>query len=571
MGTTTTTVKGITFTITQGTAGDLLYSTENFPGASGPGTTGYCGGMFTADALYTSISERKSLIESYDKAALQAESDLIKVLSFPKQELGPDYTQAQYNFYVKELQDKRDAYKQKAIDAQFLSDVQQTLISQVSGVTAAYKASNPDSNTTPSSTGAEPSPVANEDNGTPSVSNSQPALTSDPAANPTITTESNPITQQTVDTEFAGTDQAVQIQNQQNAENYVNEFGGVDQSVQNQQAQNAESYYNEFGGLEEPADLSTQIEAASDPVAYEIDNQPQEEPNPDLEEGNARGLEGGVTNARVQASSQDQGNAYSKDDWRVRIQLAPGANYLYAGDDPGILTPLIDTQGVLFPYTPQIQVTYAATYDTSELTHSNYKLYQYKSSSVDNISITCDFTAQDTNEANYVLAVIHFFRSVTKMFYGQDPEAGTPPPLVYLSAYGQYQYAEHPCVVSNFSYNLPADVDYIRARSVSINGTNLITRRDRQNNAPSTSPLYSAISRLKTVFMPKGALPQDQGSQPYDTTGSPVELGGNNPTYVPTQMEIQVTLLPVQSRSQVSKQFSLNKFAQGELLRGGFW
>ena len=187
MGTTTTTVNGITFTITQGTAGDLLYSTENFPGASGPGTTGYCGGTFTTDALYTSITERKSLIAGYDQAALQAESDLIKVLSFPKQELGPDYTQAQYNYYVKELQDKRDINKQRSADAQFLSNVQQALIDQVSGVTASFKASNPDSNATPSPTGAEPSPVANEDKGTPNVSNSQPALTSDPNATSTAT------------------------------------------------------------------------------------------------------------------------------------------------------------------------------------------------------------------------------------------------------------------------------------------------------------------------------------------------------------------------------------------------
>jgi hypothetical protein len=26
------------------------------------------------------------------------------------------------------------------------------------------------------------------------------------------------------------------------------------------------------------------------------------------------------------------------------------------------------------------------------------------------------------------------------MFYGQDAEAGTPPPLVYLSGFGKYQF-----------------------------------------------------------------------------------------------------------------------------------
>jgi hypothetical protein len=32
-----------------------------------------------------------------------------------------------------------------------------------------------------------------------------------------------------------------------------------------------------------------------------------------------------------------------------------------------------------------------------------------------------------------------------------------------------------------------------------------------------------------------------------------------------------LTLIPIQSRSQMSKQFSVKEFAQGNLLRGGFW
>ena len=42
-------------------------------------------------------------------------------------------------------------------------------------------------------------------------------------------------------------------------------------------------------------------------------------------------------------------------------------------------------------------------------------------------------------------------------------------------------------------------------------------------------------------------------------------------SYVPTKMEIDITLIPVQTRTQVSKQFSLKGFANGQLLKGGFW
>ena len=277
-------------------------------------------------------------------------------------------------------------------------------------------------------------------------------------------------------------------------------------------------------------------------------------------------------NARNQQTIREQRSAFNNKDWRVRLSLAPQAQYLYklafTGD---LLYPLRGTDGIVFPYTPQIQTSYRANYESYDLTHSNIRGYFYKNSSPQEININAQFTAQDTFEANYLLATIHFLKSCTKMFYGQDAEAGTPPPLLYLSGYGEYQFAEHPCVITNFQYNLPQDVDYIRARSVSLDGTNLVTRRDRQNNVPNTSPIYSAVSRLKTIFMPKGAQPQAKAVDTFDTSGSSIELGGENPTYVPTQMEIQITLLPIQSRSQMTKQFSVREFAQGKLLKGGFW
>jgi len=40
---------------------------------------------------------------------------------------------------------------------------------------------------------------------------------------------------------------------------------------------------------------------------------------------------------------------------------------------------------------------------------------------------------------------------------------------------------------------------------------------------------------------------------------------------VPTKLDMTITLLPTQTRSQVSKQFSLKQFANGDLVKGGFW
>lgn len=256
-------------------------------------------------------------------------------------------------------------------------------------------------------------------------------------------------------------------------------------------------------------------------------------------------------------------------DWRFKIKLAPNARYLYASDNPGILAPLRTSGGVIFPYTPQIETQYTASYDKYDLVHSNYRGYFYKGSTVNEISVRGTFTAQDTYEAQYLLAVIHFFRSVTKMFYGKDPQAGTPPPLVYISGYGPNQFNDHACVVSSFTYSLPTDVDYIRADAPNQIGVNLENRTGKSSGLGTTGPFMSIVNRLKNSNLFAGALPQiPDPNNILQTVNTPTST---NATYVPTKMEINIQLLPIQTRSEVSQQFSLQGFANGQLLRGGFW
>jgi hypothetical protein len=254
-------------------------------------------------------------------------------------------------------------------------------------------------------------------------------------------------------------------------------------------------------------------------------------------------------------------------DWRVRISLA-ASTYLYNAPEKeqGILAPLFATRGVIFPYTPKIDVSYKATYNTAELTHSNYTNYFYQSSAVEQVRISGAFTAQDTVEAQYLLAVIHFFRSATKMFYGQDAERGAPPPLLFLTGLGAYQFNNHPCVLTRFEYNLPADVDYIRAGSPNQNGTGQEKRRtSTQNNLP-TNPISGALTRLNQLF--SGQKVQKGGI--VSQTPAPI-FNQNSPTYVPTKIEISVSLLPIVTRNQASRQFSLKQFANGALVKQGFW
>lgn len=304
----------------------------------------------------------------------------------------------------------------------------------------------------------------------------------------------------------------------------------------------------------------------------ELEIQAIEDDDPDSEY-NAR-TKALLKETQEQASIQQYFNQTTKGDWRVRLRIAPDADYLYQDKSNALLAPLRVSDGVVFPYTPIINTSYAAKYDPYDLTHSNYRGYFYRGSQVSDVQIQATFTAQDTREAEYVLAVIQFFRSATKMFYGKDQQRGSPPPLVYLRGYGEYQFNDHACVITNFQYNLPNDVDYIAVTPNNI-GLNLSNRQQQVGSSP-VSTISSAIGRLSNLFnavtgqpgVPKGAAPGTRGD--LGTTRATV-YGLNQATYVPTKIDMNITLLPIQTRSQVSKQFSVKEFANGNLLKKGFW
>lgn len=232
-------------------------------------------------------------------------------------------------------------------------------------------------------------------------------------------------------------------------------------------------------------------------------------------------------------------------DWRVRVSLAPNADYFYKDPNNYLLSPLINEiggsstsgvasnilgafklsgakrVGVIFPYTPQLQVTHNASYSEQKLTHSNYSSWFYDSSQVQPIQVTGEFTVQNVNEGQYLLATIYFFRSITKMFFGGDPDAGTPPPIVYLNGYGQYYLPNVPCVATSFSHTMPADVDYMDIPEPAVTRT---------------------------------------GYNPQLTN---YRL---NSTRLPTSSTISITLQPVYSRLSQSQGFSLRDFSKGALI-----
>jgi hypothetical protein len=191
----------------------------------------------------------------------------------------------------------------------------------------------------------------------------------------------------------------------------------------------------------------------------------------------------------------------SASDWRVRISMATEtAGMFYNGG--GVMSPLSSTNGLVFPTTPTVTVNHAATYNSTQLTHNNYKSYFYQGSDVQGITITGDFTAQTIAEGKYVNAAIHFLRACTKMFFGTNTQyAGNPPPMVFLNGYGGTYLPNVPCVVTTFSHTMPNDVDYIQVESYWMPVVSSIS--------VTLQPVYS---RSKQLLFDNGAY---NGGNPY--------------------------------------------------------
>lgn len=220
-------------------------------------------------------------------------------------------------------------------------------------------------------------------------------------------------------------------------------------------------------------------------------------------------------------------------DWRLRVSMQPAsASLFYNNPNNPIMYPLSATSGLVFPYTPSVTLTHAARYGSSALTHANYQSHFYEGSEVQSITISGEFTVQNIAEGQYLMAAIQYMRACTKMFFGGSALAGTPPPMVFLDGYGPAYLPHVPCVVTSFSHTMPSDVDYVDI-PVGVSLQNIAGNQITPNN-------FAARTRL------------------------------------PTMSTLSITLQPVYSRNNIAKNFTLEAFNAGALVRsstdtsGGF-
>jgi hypothetical protein len=196
----------------------------------------------------------------------------------------------------------------------------------------------------------------------------------------------------------------------------------------------AEAQYNALDGDKDPDDISN--------------------------EGAVRENRSGVPAGAESPKSLTRASAEWAETKDLRVILRVPQSYLKGpASGPGKI--LNDFGGILFPYTPTISYDTQAQYGTVNPVHSNYTQYFFKNSQVGQISISAKFTVQNEKEGKVWLGIVHLLRSLTKMRFGKDSNAGSPPPVCRLEAYGDYMLRNVPVVVSSFKFDLPDTVDYI--------------------------------------------------------------------------------------------------------------
>ncbi len=146
-----------------------------------------------------------------------------------------------------------------------------------------------------------------------------------------------------------------------------------------------------------------------------------------------------------------------------RVKLKPKSSQ--QGMLSGVLEPLKETGGMVFPYTPTITLQGSANYNVLETAHANQDWHLYRNTPSVEISITGQFTAQNETEAKYLLACIHFLRTLTKMHFGQSENKGLPPPQVILDGYGTHMFNGLSVIVKSFDIPLTDNVDYVYVNS----------------------------------------------------------------------------------------------------------
>ncbi len=232
------------------------------------------------------------------------------------------------------------------------------------------------------------------------------------------------------------------------------------------------------------------------------------------------------TNTTLITSDTDDRTNFANKDWRARIRPKKGGeDWAYGlvdakgNEQSSILQPLKDRGGIVFPYTPNLYLQASVEYNEAAQHGSNYPFYTCINSRPPTLPLQGSWTANTTEEAQYLLAVFHFLRSVTKGFFGDTSvdagTYGTPPPVMLFEYLGEYGFNKVPVVIRSYNFQFPDGVDYVPVKYKSSTGA--------------------------------------------ETT-----------TYMPVETDIMIEMAPQYTYKKLRKKFDLQSFSSGRSYKDGF-
>ena len=246
---------------------------------------------------------------------------------------------------------------------------------------------------------------------------------------------------------------------------------------------------------------------------------------------------------------------------RVRLRPKPAAVKQIYGSG-ALLAPLQATNGLVWPYQPTISYSQDVNYNPSQAVHSNQEIMSYASTKAVSLTVDGNFTVQNQTEGLYSLACIHFLRTVTKMYFGQSKNAGTPPPVLFFDAYGQYMFNQLPVIVTNFTVSLPNDVDYVPVDLSGLQVPNLVN----SIIPPALQDIYSSVQQVGSLVGRTPSLSNLSNLSPGSiVTKFTQTLGGGPYVWLPAVFDISVGLTVQQTPAKLV-QFDLDAFRNGTLL-----
>lgn len=173
--------------------------------------------------------------------------------------------------------------------------------------------------------------------------------------------------------------------------------------------------------------------------------------------------------------SNNISNYMSENEWGSRL------SYILGDDSSQLLySHFGNTRGLVFPYTPDIDFTHTVNYEETDILHSNLSVQHYKNTPPPTISLKADFTADTPENGEYMYAVIHFLRSISKCEFGETVATyssitgsgsgnreAVPPPTLYLNGWGNL-IDNIPVVVKSFGISLGKDKHYVNVAKYNV-------------------------------------------------------------------------------------------------------